>query len=278
MSNLDEKLDSSKTENEAKLTEPVNEDEGVLTERVNEDDEIEIQEEVVEVNVEELVRELESQHGEVATRFVKFEEIVSQSSEVDKLKFKINFILASICIAVAVAALIVSLAKTELTIGQGELYVEGGVVNEMLGNLIRNDLAARLPREVNVRDVKIKVVLYGGENSESYSKVSDIGDTDTVSAEVMLMPRDGIMAFSEDVRIVLDVMQAQSAEQGIVYDEIMFVAEDALTRVHAELSGRFSMDISVDEIAAITYYFGDVDLDWENDDIEDIEDIEDLEN
>jgi len=218
--------------------------------------------EIEVVNVEKLITEEDAGHDVLGV----------PQEEPTKPKLPLTLILTITSLAIAIAALIFSIAKTDLKIGQGELYVQSGVVNEMLGNLIRNDLAARLNtsnRALNIREIDIKVVLYG-ENAESYSQVSNISETDSVSAEIVFFPQGNIEEFAEDCRKVLGIM----AQQEVAYDKIMFKAEDALTSVKAELSGKFSMNISVEEIMAITFYFGEIELPWEINDIETIEDLE----
>lgn len=167
-------------------------------------------------------------------------------------------VLSVLAIAVSVAALIFSISKTNLVIGQGELYVQGGVVNELLGNLIRNDLAENVPENVNVRKITIKVTLYGVDGSEDedyslYSKVSDISDSDSVEAEIVFFPQNSVRDFAEDCRKMLDVM----SDGEIVYDKILFMGENRSTSITAELSGRFSMNATVEDIMDITFYFID---------------------
>ncbi|MCL1788781.1 MAG: hypothetical protein FWG33_00300 [Oscillospiraceae bacterium] len=208
-----------------------------------------IEDEIVEeVNIAALVAEEES---EIPS------ETAANPPETVKRKISFGLIFALAAVVIATAALIFSLAKTDLTIGQGELFVQGGIVNELLGNLIRNDLAAKVPEEVNVRGINIKVILYGSDESETarYAKVSDIGESDSVSAEIVFFPQESVEAFARDCRAMLDIM----TESDIVYDEISFLGEDRRTAIHADLSGRFSMDISIEEIMDITFYFGEVD-------------------
>jgi len=255
-----------------RLTGKVNKDDDMLTDIVNGGDDMEIEKaevgdseiEIEKVDVDEFSEiekidvdlQLEEYDGAEADEVQKYD-----SAGVADTKFRIIFAVAVTAIVLSVAALVFSIAKTDLKIGQGELFVKSGVVNEMLGNLIRNDLAARAPDDVDIREINIQVVLYGGdaEDSERYSKVADIGDTDSISAEVVFFPQENIADFAHDCRAILDVMKEQAQEQGIVYEQISFVAKDALTSINAELSGRFSMDISVKEIAAISFYFGEID-------------------
>ncbi|MCL2071037.1 MAG: hypothetical protein FWH07_02250 [Oscillospiraceae bacterium] len=191
---------------------------------------------------------------ELAEQAIQPELVVSRNSP-------LALILAIVSIAIALAALIFSVIKTELTIGQGELFVESGVVNEMLGNLIRNDLSEKIPDNVSVRDINIRVVLFGRTESDyshsPYSKVSDIGESDSVFAQVVFFPQESVEAFARDCRAVLDIM----AESGVIYDEILFTGEDRSTAIHAEISGRFSADISVEQIMDITFYFGEIAVD-----------------
>ena len=168
--------------------------------------------------------------------------------------FSFSLLFAIVALVFATVALVFSVAKTNLIIGQGELYVQDGVVNELLGNLIRNDLSSKIPSEVNVREINIKVTLYGN-SSENYSKVSDITDSDSVFAEIVFFPQGSVEAFARDCRAMLDVMTTS----GVIYDEIIFIGEDRSTSITAKLSGRLSADITVEEIMDVTFYFGEID-------------------
>jgi hypothetical protein len=216
----------------------------------------ETEEAVEEVNVIDLIQE---EVGRKLNEVVNAQEtqIAEAAVEIAKpVKQILNrgLIIVAVTFVIAIAALIFSIAKTDLTIGQGELFVESGIVNEMLGNLIRNDLAAKIPDEINIRDISIRVVLYG-HDAENYYRVSHISDSDSVSAEIVFFPQESVEAFARNCRAMLDVM----AEQSVVYDKISFVGEDRRTIIHADLSGRFSLGLSVEEIMDITFYFGEID-------------------
>jgi hypothetical protein len=160
---------------------------------------------------------------------------------------------------ISLIALVVSLARTELTIGQGQLYIEDASVNRMLGNLLQNDLGRLVPNSVGVREINVRVEIHSG--AEDITRVSDISDVDTVTAEVVFFPQGSVAEFAADVRRVLDIMAEQSEVHGFVYDEIRFVARDTLTNISVTVSGRFTPNITVAEIAAITDYFGEIDVD-----------------
>ena len=200
---------------------------------------------VEEVNVEALAAAEEEEESE------------SQPEIVVSRKIPYNLIISISALVIALVAFIFSMVKTELTIGQGKLIVEGGIVNEMLSNMIRNDLDLRIKAgstgasRVRLRDINIQVVLYGYND---YMRVSDIKDTDKVSAEIVFFPQESVERFAEDCHAVLGVMKQSEVE----YDEITFIATDTLTEIYAVVSGRYSMDISVEEIMDITIYFGEV--------------------
>ncbi|MDR0222958.1 MAG: hypothetical protein LBI38_05445 [Oscillospiraceae bacterium] len=172
---------------------------------------------------------------------------------------------AVLAVIIAAVALAVSLAKTELTIAQGELFVESGSVNKRLENLIKDDIAKKLPGNLKLRDISVTVEL-NGENLSDYRGVSSMGAADGVSATVVFIPQESVSRFAEDCRAVLDVMKGQ----GLAYDDVVFTAEDSFTKIRVKLNGRFNMDISKDDIIRLTYYFGSVDAG------EDIPDLEDL--
>jgi len=163
-------------------------------------------------------------------------------------------ITAAVALIVSVASIFLSLAKTDLTIGQGELYIESGSVNRKLENLLRDDLAKQTT-SLRIRNITITIQL-NGNDMEVYQRVSDIGAGDSVSAHIEFHPQAGLSQFAGDCRTVLDVM----AEQGVTYDDIIFTAESNFIRMRAEINGRFDMDITENELMNITYYFGDIDL------------------
>jgi len=113
---------------------------------------------------------------------------------------------------------------------------------------LRNELSRKIPDDVRVRNITV------------------LSTDDSVTATITFFPQSSIYNFAADCRAVLDVMKSQNA----VYDEILFIAEDAFTKIRAEVSGRFSMDITVEEIVKITHYFGLVE---DSPDITDIGDI-----
>lgn len=187
---------------------------------------------------------------------------VPKKSVADLLLKHLTFERATMIAAfvLSIVALTVSLARTELTIGQGHLFLEDASVNKMLGNLLQNDLGRQIPDNVNLRELSVRVEIHCDENESGPSKVSDIGDADVVTAEVVFMPQTRIVDFAEDVRSVLDVMLEQSAKHEFEYDTIVFSARDTLTNMEVTLSGRYSKSITTEEIAALTYYFGEIDV------------------
>jgi hypothetical protein len=223
-------------------------------------------EQAVKINV----RDLFDEYNEYKDEERGFPEKSGKSPKSEKNWFSKNYqvVISALALLLSIAALIISFAKTDLAIGQGELYVKSGIVNELLGNLIRNDIAKKIPSGINIKEINIQVILYGNDG-ENYSKVSDITDSDSVSAEIIFLPKGNVENFATDCRAVLDVMAAQD----VVYDKITFVSKDSFTNIKAELSGRFAMDISVKDLIAITYYFGEVEVYEDIDDINDINDI-----
>ncbi|MCL1881420.1 MAG: hypothetical protein FWF76_04510 [Oscillospiraceae bacterium] len=166
-----------------------------------------------------------------------------------------------VAVALSTVAMIFALANTRLTIGQGQLYVEDGSVNQMLGNLIGRDLNRLLTDDVNLQEINVRVEIHGSEDSNSLTSVSNIdADTDNVTAEIVFFPQNSIAEFAEDVYVVLQVMNEQAAYQGFVYDNITFVARDTLTHIQAVVSGRLSEEITVEEIITITRFFGEIEV------------------
>jgi 2,3-bisphosphoglycerate-independent phosphoglycerate mutase len=169
---------------------------------------------------------------------------------------------AVLAVIIAVLALAVSLAKTDLTITRGELFVESGSVNKRLENIISDDLSRKIPRTVKMRNINVTVRLNGG-SPDDYTGVSNIGAGDSVDILIVFIPQESVTRFAEDCRVVLDAMR----EQDLTYNAITFAAEDSFTKIRVELNGRFNMDISANEIAGLTRYFGQVGVE---DDIPDL--------
>jgi hypothetical protein len=201
------------------------------TEEVTEETTEEITE---EVNVEDLIREeTDSQLESVATR--KFPKITAERL----------FIAASLVISIL--SLTLYARRPEPASWQRSIIVEENEAYSEFGNLIHNELAFELGDKVNLRRINIRI----------------IDAIDKVSAEIVFFPQESIRSFAQDCRTVLDVM----SRQDLIYDEITFIAQDTLTHIRADLSGVFNMDITVEEIMAITFYFGEIEI------IEDIQDI-----
>jgi hypothetical protein len=153
-----------------------------------------------------------------------------------------HFHISAAAFAVALIALIIAI----VAVGQGDPYEE----KPRSESSLRNELARKLPDELNVRNITV------------------LSGSDGVTAEVVFFPQTDIRGFARDCRAVLNVM----ATQNVTYDEIVFTAVDSFTNIRAELSGRFSMDISIDEIIAITHFFGIIEG------AGDVEDLEDIDN
>ncbi|MCL1866560.1 MAG: hypothetical protein FWF82_04050 [Oscillospiraceae bacterium] len=174
-------------------------------------------------------------------------------------------ILTSLSLIIAIVAVVMSVNANRFTSDNGDVPVKGGMVYEQLGNVIRNELAVLIPDKVRIREIKVKVVIYGDE-SVRYGSVRDIRESDSVSAEIVFFPQKDVESFAEDCRAVLDAMMLQD----LVYDSITFSAKNVYTSIKAELSGRFGMDISVKDLKSITYYYGQTEV------LEDIDDIDDI--
>ena len=101
----DEKLEELKVDEQLEITEDTDD----LSEEITE-----------EVNVLDLV---DNAGSDAHITFPQPEKVVVR-------KFPVNLVLIIISLAISIAALVFSLAKTDLTIGQGELFVESGVINE----------------------------------------------------------------------------------------------------------------------------------------------------
>jgi hypothetical protein len=176
----------------------------------------------------------------------------------------IERILPVTALLISIIALTFALGRTELTIGQGDLFIEDASVNQMLGNLLESDLSRRLSGEIEIREINIRVEIHctaDPENPDAPRSVSDINsEVDRVTAELLFFPQSSVADFAADVREVLDAIAEQSQQHGFVYDEIVFTARDMLTNITATASGRHSLDITVAQIAAITFYFGEIDV------------------
>jgi hypothetical protein len=171
----------------------------------------------------------------------------------------LHWIAAVVALIFSTVALVVSLARTELTIGQGQLYVEDGSVNAMLGNLIESELSGHVHRDLGVRQINIRVEIHG--EGETPARVSDITAADRVTAQVQFFVQESIADFARDAHAVLKIMLEQMERQGFVYDEIVFTAQNPFTHMTAALSGRFAQSVTAGDIAAITYYFGEIAVD-----------------
>jgi hypothetical protein len=163
----------------------------------------------------------------------------------DRRRLRINWQWAAVIasLIIAVAALIVAIMA---------MNREPNLVVDMSGasDPLKTELVAKLPEDINVRNINIS------------------STADSVRAQIVFFPQGSIEEFAGDCRRVLDIMK----QQNVVYDEISFMATDSLSNIFADLSGRFSMDITVDEIIAITYYFR-VYVSEAAEDNEDIQDI-----
>jgi hypothetical protein len=204
-----------------------------------------------EIEVVNLNRFTDNDDAEIAPKSAKkkFHEVINVLITPERVMMFSALLLS-------IAALVFAVSRTELTIGQGQLYIEDASVNEMLGNLLQNDLAAAIPNSVGVRDISVRVEIHGGSEP---TRVSDIcSDVDRVTAQVVFFPQRSVAEFAADVRRVLDVMLAQSRQHDFEYDEIEFVARDTLTNIRATLSARLSPAITAEQIASITYYFGEI--------------------
>jgi len=172
------------------------------------------------------------------------------------------FTLERAIFATIVLILIVALALSFI-LGREGLYAEDTSVNAMLGNMLQSDLGKQLaerPEHANVMQIAVLVEIHA-ESENLPAKVSDITDSDRVTARVEFFPQESIAEFARDAYAVLRVMLAQSARLGVVYDEIVFTAQDPFTHMTATVSGRYASSLTRDDIAGITYYFGDVAVD-----------------
>jgi hypothetical protein len=206
---------------------------------------IESADELIEEMTEELTEEVDVSELARDESEVKSESAVKLGAITEKLRLNLNWQQY-----VSVAALIIAVTALIFAVtGRGAEQVREEKGSS--AHHLRNELAEMIPPSVNLRNIYIT----------SYS--------DRVTAEILFFPQRRIESFALDVRTVLDAMLFQD----VVYDEIVFRAEDSLNYIRADLSGRFSMDISVEEIIAITVYAAEIEL---LDDIKDIEDIDDL--
>ncbi|MCL2036721.1 MAG: hypothetical protein FWG83_04965 [Oscillospiraceae bacterium] len=245
--------------------------------REREEEQLTLMEELLAEGVEAVatLKEKENEKEEISEEINVLELIQSEIQEeeqetiqlvpktflglVKELKQHRQLLLSLFALVIAIIALAVAIGNSGRNF---DLPEEGGTANEMLGNLIRNELAAGIPDDVNLREVNVQVIIHG-RDGKHYSRIRDIRDTDRVSAKIVFFPQENIHDFAQDCRKVLDVMK----EQNVVYDEISFASQNAFTNISAELSGRFTIDITVDELISITYYHGRVEV------IEDIQDI-----